>query len=195
MSRRLPAPPLPGTPPPEADDSPPAPAEDWDEADDATDESEDTALLDPDAWPDDDDEPTVPEGLLADGEIDEVTDLSFAAHEDDEDDEDGSVLPVDKRPLGDDLTDLGVPEHNDKPVLAWNTEVVIDGKTTPAQCDPDAAVTVWIRPGATSETTVVSLLLVGVELSLPVTQRDDDDDDERVILGSDVLSGRFLLAP
>ena len=199
-SRRIPAPPPGGGPPrprggdrnPPRDEGPfrrdeddePSSVEDLSEAD------EEPLLLRPDAWPDDEDEPTIPDGLL-DGGLEDLPPLDGPADDAGEDD---VLLPdPDEVPLEDDLADLDAPDDTDVPVIPWTVEVTIDGRRAPARADPGREQTVWLRPSAAEGERDVQLLVAGKRLQVRV--RLAPADQEAVLLGRDVLSGRFLLRP
>lgn len=190
MTRRLPAPPPPGTP-----DRPPpveAPEDDDGPIDEIDfDDALDGAMLDPDRWPDDLDEPTVPDGLLS-GEPD-LAELP-PLHADDLEEEDDLDLPApEDLPLDDDLTDLDAPDDTEVPILPWSLEISLDGAPVPARVEPHQDRTTWFRPGGEVGEQAVVLRVHGATVRLRV--RVAPAAEEGVVLGRDVLSGRFLLRP
>lgn len=190
MTRRLPAPPPPGTP-----DAPPpsAPEEDDDQPIDEIDFDDvlDGSLLDPDRWPDDLDEPTVPDGLLE--REPDLTDLPPLEPSDFDDDDDLDLPLPEDLPLDDDLTDLTAPEDTDFPILPWSLQIDLDGAPVPARVEPHAERTTWYRPGhVTGERAVV---LHVHKTTVRLTVKVEPAAEEGVVLGRDLLSGRFLIRP
>ncbi|MCA9490980.1 MAG: hypothetical protein KC621_13720, partial [Myxococcales bacterium] len=70
-------------------------------------------ILDPACWPDDDDEPTIPEGLLEESDIEDLPPLDTSVDDDDDD----VVLPEELPLDDDDLESLDAPDDTEIPVL------------------------------------------------------------------------------
>lgn len=202
MPRRLPAPPpgapgpsvpgpSPGSPPPEEpvgprDDDDDEPSDTFDES-----EEEDPALFRPDAWPDDDDEPTIPRGL-ADPDLDELLPIEEVGDDGVEDDVD--VPDPDEVPLEDDLADLDAPDDTEVPIIPWTIEVLVDGRPVTGRVDPSLEQTTWLRAaGGEPGEREVTLAIAGKRVRARV--RTVPADQEGLLVGRDVLSGRFLLRP
>lgn len=179
------------------DDDDPDPTDDGDWADTPDD------LLDAAAWPDDEDEPTLPDGWL-DREPD-LEDLAPLDGVGDDGVEDDVALPADDLPLEDALTDLDAPDDADMPILPWSLTISLDRRKVEAAVDPGLPQTTWFRTdplGAEPSTRRVSLEVAGRVLTaeiacLPADRAADPArrGREHVVLGRDVLAGRFLLRP
>lgn len=195
MTRRLPAhapgppgPADPGRPPPDDDEPDPATDPgDWAETPD------DADLLDSGAWPDDLDEPTVPDGWL-DNEPD-LEDLAPLDGIGDDGVEEDVELPADDAPLEDDLTDLDAPDDTEMPILPWSLTILLDRRRIDATVDPSLPQTTWwVRGSGEPSTRRVVLEIAGRTLTVEVA-RLAADRPEGIVLGRDVLVGRFLLRP
>ncbi|MCA9494322.1 MAG: hypothetical protein KC621_30560, partial [Myxococcales bacterium] len=79
------------------------------------------------------------------------------------------------------------------PVLPWSLEVRLDGRPVPAKADPGRERTVWLRTSGTTEERLVTLEIANK--SVAVVASVQLADQEGLLLGRDVLSGRFLLRP
>jgi hypothetical protein len=193
MTRRLPAAPPgreapPG--PPDPDDRP-RPMDDLDGIEEADPLDED--LLDPDAFPDDPEDPVLTEALERDAPPD--LDLDVLPSLDVDEPEDEVDVLIEDQPLDDDLVDLEAPDDDEMPVLSWSTTVHIDGRPLPAVVDPGRQRTVWLTAACEAPTATVALQLAGRTLRLQIECSAEGGGPERVVLGRDVLAGRFLLRP
>jgi hypothetical protein len=204
MTRRLPAtppgPPAREVPPSEPPEDRPASGDrprdpDLDEFDqlDGLDPLDllDEELLDPDAFPDDPEDPVLTEALNRDAhhDLDALPSLEV-----DEPEQDVEVAIEDDR-LEDDLVDLDAPDDVEMPLLPMATTVRLDGRTLPAVVDPGRERTTWLNPACEAPVATVALEIAGRTLRLQVACTREDSEPERVILGQDVLAGRFLLRP
>jgi hypothetical protein len=189
MTRRLPATP-PGSPlppPPFVDDVAdpldPQLDEEW------VDDPLDPELMDADAWPDDLDEPTVPDNLL-ERELEELPPLDDVGDDGVEED---FELPAEDPPLEDDLADLDAPDDVPPGILPWTLTVTLDQRPVSATVDPSLERTLWLRTTPGPATCEVRLLIAGHTLLLEVDCAAAEQESLR--LGLDVLAGRFLLRP
>ncbi|MBX2803629.1 MAG: hypothetical protein KTR31_38480 [Myxococcales bacterium] len=186
MTRRVPPPPPPGSRPPARPvpvDDAPGPEPSWEEED--LDELDPT-LLDPAVWPDDEPDPAS-DAWLADPEpVEELPDL---AAPDDEEDTETSIEPVDSLQLLEPV-DL---QHDELPVLDLHLEVEVDGRPVAAVATPHRARSHLALAGVDPGRRSVVLRIAGV--SVPVEVTVERSDSARVLLGQDVLAGRFLLRP
>ena len=189
MSRRIPAPDpeaAPTSPPPRADPDDLDDLDDLDNLDDDDDVDDfDPALLDPDAWPDDEEDPeaTVPEAR----DLDVLPDLTA-----DPDDDDGTSWDDIETSLSD-LVDDGLDTEESLPILPLATEAEVDGRPLPARPVPADPRSRLIEPGATAQERAVVLRVAGIILQTTVVV--EDGPEPMIRLGLDVLSGRFLLRP
>lgn len=176
---------------------PPLPREDDDglfEIDDAIDASseEEDRLLDPDAWPDDDEDPSTA-ALL-----EPPATLASTAPElwQDDDEAEDELLP---------LEDLLDTQHDPDyrveslaeealPILPLAFDLEIEGHRLPAQVDLALATSRWVDPDASEhETRSVTLRIRGRDV--PATLSVEPGEGPLVMLGRDVLHARFLLRP
>lgn len=197
MSRRLPAP----SPDPTAPrsgvalDEPPSDDEllDDDPLDDWLDEDEaplDPALLDADAWPDDE-EDEASSALLEepDDGLEALPDLEAP----DEDEPDPTWL--DEEALDEDALDLSDLDALDEalPVLPLELVVQLDGAPIQARAVPSQAHTVLLEPGASPGERSVQIQIGAIQI--PAAVAVEAAEAPALRLGLDVLSGRFLLRP
>lgn len=168
------------------------------EPEDWLDDPAEDELIDPSAWPDDpeDDDALPAEDPLDRTELEHLPPLDGLGDDGIEDDVD---LPTDDAPLEDDLDDLDAPDDAEVPVLAWSLTVGVDGRRVDAIVDPGRARTAWLRPGPTvsaegPSVAVVELEIAGVSVRAEV-ECAPAEGAESVVLGRDVLAGRFLLRP
>ena len=134
-------------------------------------------------WPDDDDEPTVPDGLEA------PLDADDDVHADRDDPTEAADEP-DAEPL-DDLEDLGAPDDTEIPVLDTELEIRVDGEAVPARVDWGRERSVLVRPAGAGADRDVLLEIGGQRVRATVGVVAGDQS--LVLLGRDVLKGRFLL--
>lgn len=183
---------MPERPPPEVDDQPlPGRSpDDWDDDEDEDDDGPLDMILDPACWPDDDDEPTIPDGLIDESDIEDLPPLDTALDDDEDDD---VVLPVETPLDADDLESLDAPDDTEIPVLPWSLEARIEGRPIAAKADPGRERTVWLRTSGSTEDREVTIEVAGKSVTLVVTVQLADQAG--LLLGRDILSGRFLLRP
>jgi hypothetical protein len=135
-------------------------------------------------WPDDDEEPVPVEEPGS--EPDELP----AAPPLDAEDEDDSVLEDASHDV-DELEDLVAADDTDIPVIDAELSVRVDGRALPARVDWTRAVTVWVRPAGGGPDREVTLEIAGRRL--PAVVQVLAGDQEVILLGRDLLKGRFLL--
>ncbi len=182
---RAPSPAPPGAPrPPPTDDhlpGRPVPEDDDDGALDDVDLDDGDELFGRE-WPDDEDEPA---DVLASepAEVEEHLDVAL----DDEPAEVGepSVGGVDE------LEDLAAADDTDIPIIDPDVVVRLDGRPLPGRVDWARASTTWVRPAGGGVDRDVTLELAGRRLQVTVCVVAGDQ--ECVLLGRDLLKGRFLL--
>lgn len=183
---RAPSPAPPGAPrPPPTDDhlpERPSPREDGDDELDDVDLDDGDELFGRD-WPDDADEPA--DALASEPpEVDEEL-LEVAL-----DDEPADV----GEPAGegvDELEDLAAADDTDIPIIDPDVVVRLDGRALPGRVDWARASTTWVRPAGGGADRDVTLELAGRRLQVCVSVVAGDQ--ECVLLGRDLLKGRFLL--
>lgn len=81
----------------------------------------------------------------------------------------------------------------DLPILGWTAEVRVDGRALRASVDPCAPATTWFAPRHREEVREERLWIDGVLVVARVER--GPSDVERLVIGRDVLSGRFLFRP
>ena len=168
---------------------PPPPAADDPFADDGAwaNDPADADLLDPDAWPDDPDLPTLDEGLGLDLE-------ALPPLEGPDRDEEDLDLQLEEVPLEEDLPDLDAPDDEEMALIPSSLTIRLDGRDLPAVFEPTCARTRWKRPDPPgSAVAAVVLEIAGQVLRCEVAC--ERSPTESVILGRDVVVGRFLLRP
>jgi hypothetical protein len=147
----------------------------WDEPDD--DELDDVLP----EIPDDPDEDALPLDDL--GELDRLEPLD--GPDDDEPAVEAADLAIDE-----DLVDLGAPEDHELPILTWQPRARVDGEPVAARLDPLAPSSLWRGAPFKGEREV--LVELG-GLRIPTRVRAVAGEPVELILGRDVLAGRFLL--
>jgi hypothetical protein len=162
--------------------------------DDLDDELFDPHLLDPAAWKDDDDVAVLSDVLPEEPDLSDTDALDPHEWEGDHPDPRGDANP----PLDDDLDDLTAEDDREPVVLSFTprVEIVRNGSTVPvpARVEPWRARSVWETPGdAGADPTDVDVVLVVEGRRIPAALRRAAAEVERILLGRDVLSGRFLL--
>jgi hypothetical protein len=135
-------------------------------------------------WPDDEDDDGVLGPPLADEAATLEPDLAV-------DDEDGVVVAEDESVDVDLLEDLAAADDTDIPVIDPELMVKLDGRTLPARVDWARPQTVWVRPAGAAPDREVTLDVSGRRLVTRVSVLAGDQ--ELVLLGRDLLKGRFLL--
>jgi len=181
MTRRLPAPP-PGEPPgplpqppPDLEDQPDPTAEPWDDG------PEEEPLLEGHVPDDPEDAP------LDDPEEGALEELDPLDSSDDQDDVDTGTL--DEPGLDEELVDLSAPEDHELPILTMQPRVRVDGHSLLGRIDPFAPMTVWA--GAPFQGTRHVVVEVGG--ARVFTEVRAAAGEPEIVLGRDVLAGRFLL--
>lgn len=175
-----PGPRPPGEAPPRRE--PPAPRPD-DDDDDWTDDGEELPdELFAQEWPDDDDEPLLPDEPPGDAEPELA---GFPLDDEVEPASDAGAVDADA------LEDLVAADDTDIPVIDPELTVRIDGRSLGARVDWTRTGTVWVRPAGAGPDREVTLELAGRRLA--VTVQVLAGDQEIVLLGRDLLKGRFLL--
>jgi hypothetical protein len=81
----------------------------------------------------------------------------------------------------------------DLPILGWTAEVRVEGRSIRAAVDPCAVATTWFAPRHRDEVHEERLWVDGVLVVARVER--GPSDVERLVIGRDVLSGRFLFRP
>jgi hypothetical protein len=174
----------PGAPRPPAGEPPPEAPRDADLADLDEDDGELADELFARAWPDDEEEeaarPEPPSDVEDDG-------LAEAYPTDDEDRE---MLEDPSADL-DDLEDLVAADDTDIPVIEGELTVRLDGRSLPARVEWARSTTVWVRPAGALPDRDVTVEVAGRRL--PARVQCLLGDQEVVLLGRDLLKGRFLL--
>jgi hypothetical protein len=172
----------------DTDDAPAQALDDVDEDDDLF----DPQLLDPSRWRDDDDVPAPDDPVTLDGDPDDLS-----TDDDGDPTDDDVALPVNEPPIDDDLEDLDATDQVDPVILPWSpwVELVAAGtsRSVEALVQPGLARSVWEAPGTSSDASDADAVLRIEGLAVPVRLRRSVGDRERILLGRDVLAGRFLL--
>ncbi len=148
------------------------------------------AVFEPTAWPDDEDDPALA-ALLEERDLEELQPLDDVGHDGVEDDLD--VPTSDGIPLEDDLESLDAPDDTEIPILPWTLEVRVDGVIVAGRADPGREQTVWLRQDGQPGERRVVIEIAGKRV--PATVLVQLADQPGLLLGRDVLSGRFLLRP
>ena len=178
-------------PRPPADETDDTPAHALDDLDD---ELFDPRLLDPAAWKDDDDVPVLADTLPEEPDLPDTDALGPHEVEGDETEGGGDPNP----PLDEDLDDLTAEEEREPAILGWTprVEILRSGAATllAARVEPWRARSVWETPGTESaDPTDVDVILLVEGRRIPASLRRAAAAQERILLGRDVLAGRFLL--
>jgi len=172
------------------DDTDDAPAQVLDDLDDDDDDF-DPQLLDPSRWRDDDDVPVPDDPVTLDGDPDDLSTDDGDAPDDDD------ALAADAPSIEDDLEELDPTDQVDPVILPWSpvVELLAGGtsRTVEALVQPGLARSVWEAPGLPGDTADAEVVLRVEGLAVPVRLRRAAGDRERILLGRDVLTGRFLL--
>ncbi len=194
MSKRLPAPPPPGSPPPPGQPlRPPVPpgAEDDDvldpklDLDDEADEQLDDEF-DATDWPDDEPMPFEDDEQLLELEED------FAIDEDDDEEDDSQTVDDDEEDISNtDLPDEFDDLHPELVVVPWKTTAHLPEHDLdlPAILDATAETSTWV--GGPGGLTQVSIAGLAIEVQLIATQ----GPTAQITLGRDAISGRLLVQP
>ena len=199
----MPHPPPPPKPPPDDD---PLDADLDDDLLDAELDADDP-LLDPSAWPDDEEDEETRRLLAEDpaaGELEQDAELDLTAPDDDDDDEAlGGPLDDDLLDTQHDEEDLSVDLRIETrteealPILPMRLEVEVDGRRMQAVVNPSVAHTVLTEPGASGGSEdvrrSVRIWIRGTEVRVELFVQPGEH--EGIVLGLDVLHSRFLLRP
>lgn len=173
----------PGPTPPGAPSLPPDEADDGSWADGEDDDGEDAFGR---TWPDDEDDDALPEAPP----LDDADPLDPAEPGPPLDDEEPEAAPAEETDL-DELEDLAAADDTDIPVIDADLQVRLDGRTLPARVEWARSATVWVRPAGADASRRVTLEVAGRRIAVEVAVVAGDQ--ECVLLGRDVLRGRFLL--
>lgn len=181
---------MPPRPPADETDDTPAHA-----LDDLDDELFDPRLLDPAMWKDDEDVPVLADPLHEESDLSDTDALE--AHEVEQDHSDPATDT--NPPLDEDMDDLTAEDEREPAILGWTprVEILRSGSATrlPARVEPWRTRSVWETPGnlAGADPTDVDVILVVEGRRIPASLRRAAAPEERILLGRDVLTGRFLL--
>jgi hypothetical protein len=153
----------------------------------------DPQLLDPAQWRDDDDVAVPDDPVTLDGDPDDL-----ATEDTDADRTDDEIGPAtESLLLDDDLDDLEATDQVEPVIVPWApvVELVAGGasRKVDALVQPAFGRSVWEAPDTASDAPDVDVVLRVEGLAVPVRLRRAVGDRERILLGRDVLAGRFLL--